>query len=118
MHTIFGFISFVLIVIGLLWFQYFVHCTLNRICVRHAKKFCRRKGLAVQRMRWQIEFSVRPDGRKGGKTQNTLVQLDCFDAKKQRRLVLLSVWVFGVRKLVGDDIYPESYDSQWPQKCA
>jgi hypothetical protein len=118
MHTIFGIIGFVLFTIGLMYFMYVVHCTLNRICARHAKRFCRRNGLAVQRVRWQIEFSVRPDGRRGGKTQNTLVQLDCFDAKKQRRLVLLSVWAFGVRKLVSDDIYPESYDSQWPQKCA
>jgi hypothetical protein len=32
-----------------------------------------------------------------------LVQLDCFDARKERRLVLLLVWPFGVRKLVSDE---------------
>jgi hypothetical protein len=118
MHASLGIIGFVLLAIGLMYFMYFVHCTLNRICARHAKMFCRRKGLAVQRVRWQIEFEQRPDGRRGVKTENTLVQLDCFDSQKQRKLVVLRVWPLGVRKLVSDEIYPESYDSQWPQKCA
>jgi hypothetical protein len=108
-------IGFVLFAIGLMYLMYFVHCTLNRICAIHAKRFCRRKGLAVQRVRWQMEFEVRSDGRRGVKTENTLVQLDCFDSLQQRKLVVLRVWPLGVRKLVNDEIYPESYDSQWPQ---
>jgi hypothetical protein len=116
--TILGIIGFVIFSIAMMYVLWVVHGTLNRICAKHAKRFCRRKGLAVQRVRWQIEFERRPDGRRGVKTENTLVQLDCLDAQKQRRLVLLSVWLFGVRKMVSDDKYPETYDEQWPQKCA
>jgi len=65
-----------------------------------------------------MEFERRPDGRRGVKTEFTLVQLDCLDGQNQRRLVLLRVWPLGVRRLISDEIYPESYDSQWPQKCA
>jgi hypothetical protein len=70
-------------------------------------------GLEARRVRCQPAFE-----RSGVKTEFSLVQLDCLDAQKQRRLVLLLVWPFGVRKLVSDEIYPDSYDSQWPQKCA
>jgi hypothetical protein len=54
----------------------------------------------------------------GAKSEFTFVQLDCVDAQQQRRLVLLLVSPFGVRKLESDAIYPESYDSEWPQECA
>ena len=110
-----------LVVAGIPAFAYLawvVHCALDRVCVRHALRFCKRHGLEISRVRWQIEFEQRSDGTRGVKTEFTLVQLDCFDAQKQRKLVLLRVWPLGVRKLVSDEIYPESYDSQWPQKCA
>jgi hypothetical protein len=99
-----------------LYFFWVVHCTLDRVCVRHARRFCRRHGLEICRVRWQPDFEL--SGGKRLKTEFTQVQLDCFDVQKQHRLVLLLVWPFGVRKLVSDEIYPESYDSQWPQKCA
>jgi hypothetical protein len=110
-----------LVVVGLpamMYLLWVIHCTLDRVCVRHARRFCKRHGLEISRVRWQIEFEQRSDGTRGVKTEFTLVQLDCFDAQKQRKLVLLRVWPLGVRKLVSDEIYPESYDSQWPQKCA
>ena len=94
----------------LLWV---VHCTLDRICVKHARRFCKRRGMEIRRVRWQPAFEP-----SGVKTESTLVQLDCCDAQNQRRLVLLLVWPFGVRKTVSDEFYPESYDSQWPQTCA
>ncbi len=99
-----------------LYLFWVVHCTLDRIIVRHARRFCRRRGLEISRVRWQPQFE--PSGDKRVKTESTLVQLDCLDSQKQRRLVLVSAWLFGVRKLVSDEIYPESYDSQWPQKYA
>ena len=108
-------------VVGLLAVMYLswvVHCTLDRVIVRHARRFCSRRGLEISRVRWQMEFERRADGRRGVKTESTLVQLDCLDAQKQRRLVLILAWPLGVRKLVSDEIYPESYESQWPQKCA
>jgi hypothetical protein len=52
------------------------------------------------------------------KTEFTLVQLDCFDAQKERRLVLLRVWPLGVRKMLNDETYPDSYDEQWPTNRA
>ena len=51
----------------------------------------------------------------GYKTESTLVQLDCLDSQGRRKLVLLLVWPFGVRRLVSDEIYPDFYDEQWPQ---
>jgi hypothetical protein len=89
------------------------HIMLGRLCVSHARRFCIRSGLEFRRARWQPEFEP-----SGVKTEFTLVQLDCLDAQKQRRLVLLSVWPFGVRKTVSDELYADAYDSQWPQTCA
>jgi len=94
---------------AMLYLFWVVHCALDRACVRHAQRFCRRSGLNVSRIRWQPAFEP-----SGVKTEFTLVQLDCLDPHQQRRLVLLSVWPFGVRKLVSDEEYPDSYDEEWP----
>lgn len=105
-----------LVVAGLLTMVYLlwvVHRTLDRICVGHARRFCERHGLEISRVRWQMEFE--PSGNKRVKTEFTLVQLDCFDVQRQRRLVLLRVWPVGVRRMLSDEKYPESYDKQWPQ---
>lgn len=101
-----------LVVVGvpaLVYLLWIVHCWLDRICVRHARSFCRQSGLEVRRVRWQPQFEA-----SGIKSEFTLVQLDCLDAEKRRRLVFLSVWPFGVRKTVSDEPYPDSYDRQWP----
>lgn len=45
-------------------------------------------------------------------------QLDCLNGERKRRLVLLRVWPLGVRRLLSDEEYPESYAEQWSQKCA
>ena len=105
-----------LVVVGIpavLYAFWVTHIMLGRLCVRHARSFCNRSGLEIRRARWQPEFEP-----SGVKREFTLVQLDCLDAQKQRRLVLISVWPFGVRKTVSDEPYPASYDSQWPQVCA
>ena len=99
-----------------LYLFWVVHCTVDRIILTHARRFCSRRGLEISRVRWQPDFEL--SGGKRLKTEFTQVQFDCRDAQKQRRLVLILAWPFGVRKLVSDEIYPESYDSQWPQKCA
>src|SRR2546421_8073413 len=99
-----------LVVVGipaLIYLFWVVHCTLDRVCMRHAQRFCRRSGLDIRRVRCQPAFE-----KSGVKTEFTLVQLDCFAAQKERRLVLLLVWPFGVRKTVSNEKYPESYDSQ------
>ena len=105
-----------LVVVGvpvLVYLAWLVHCTLDRVCMRHARRFCSRNGLETLRARCQPAFE-----QSGVKAEFSLVQLDCVDAQKQRRLVLLLVWPSGVRKLVSNEIYPGSYDNQWPQKCA
>ena len=117
LSTIFGIVGFVIFSIALGYLLWVVHRILDRVCVRHARRFCKRHGLEVSRVRWQMEFERRSDGRRGAKTEFTLVQLDCFDSQKQRRLVLLRVWPLGVRKLISDEIYPESCDSQWPRNA-
>ena len=119
-NAILGIIAFAIFSIALMYAAWVAHCTLNRIYARHARRFCKRRGLDVSRVRWQMEFERRPGDRspRGVKTEFTLVQLDCLDSQKQRRLILLRVWLFGVRKLLSDEQYPEFYDSQWPQKCA
>jgi hypothetical protein len=98
---------------ALVYLFWVVHRTLERVCVRHARRFCGRSGLEIRRFRWQPQFES-----SGVKTEFTFVQLDCLDAQNQRRLVLLSVWPFGVRKTVSDEAYPESYDGQWPETRA
>ena len=109
------------VVVGIpvaLYTLWVTHILLGRLCVRHARRFCNRCGMEFRRARWQPEFERRPNGSRGVKTEFTLVQLDCLDVQKQRRLVLLSVWPFGVRKTVSDEPYPDSYDNQWPHVCA
>lgn len=108
-------VGFVVAIPVVLYTFWIVHCTLDRVCVSHARRFCRRHGLEVCRVRWRPDFEL--SGGKRLKTEFTQVQLDCLDAQKQRRLVLVLVWLFGVRKLVSNEIYPASYDNQWPQKC-
>ncbi len=104
----------VVVTIGIpvsLYLFWVVHNALGRVCVRHARKFCQQKGLEICRARWQPAFDE-----SGVKTDSTLVQLDCFDSHQRRKLIVLLVWPFGVRKMVGDEDYPTSYDEQWPKK--
>jgi hypothetical protein len=87
-----------------------VHVTLDRLCVNYARRFCARKGLEIRRVRCQPARD-----NSGVKTESTLVQLDCLDTLKQRKLVLLVVWPFGVRKLLSSEPYPDSYEEKWPE---
>ena len=93
-----------------IYLAWFVHCTLDRCCVGHARRFCRKKGLEVRRSRARIAFEESVE-----KTEFTIVELDCLDGQKQRKLIRLLVWVFGVRQVLDDEIYPDSYDEKWPQ---
>jgi hypothetical protein len=91
---------------------WFVHCALDRLCLSHARRFCRRNGWEPSRVRCQPAFE-----QSGVKTEFTLVQVDCLDAGKQRKLILLLAWPFGIRTLLRDEPYPASYDAQWPRPC-
>ena len=93
----------------LLYLAWIIHRTLNLICAGHARKFCAKRAWTVQRARWQPAFDE-----SGLKTESTLVQLDCVDAQEYRKLILLLVWPFGVRKIVSEEPYLESYGEHWP----
>jgi hypothetical protein len=113
-YAIFGrpeLIIFILIIIFCMPLAYAVHCGLDYCCVRHGRRFCRRNGLDVRRLRAGMAFD-----QSGVKTEFTIVELDCLDGQKQRKLVRLLVWVFGIRRVLSDEIYPDSYAEQWPQK--
>lgn len=106
-----------LIVVGVPAFLYFfwlVHCAMDSICMWHARRFCTGNGLEVNRVRCQSAFE-KSGVKSGVKTESTLVQLDCFDIKKERRLVLMLTWPFGIRKQLSDEKYPEDYGTQWPE---
>ena len=51
----------------------------------------------------------------GVKTEFTIVELDCVDTNRERRLIRLLVWAFGVRRILTDESYPSSHDETWPQ---
>lgn len=111
MSRLFWILAFAVVgVPALVYLLWVVHLSLDRVCVRHARRFCGRSGLEIRRVRRQPQFEA-----SGVKTEFTLFQLDCLNAQKQRRLILLSVWPFGVRKTISDEPYPDSYDAQWPQ---
>ena len=95
--------------LALAFFGWAVHCAFGRLCVWHARRFCERGRLEVCRARWQPQFDSR-----GVKTEQTLVQLDCFDVQRERRLVLLSVWPLGVRGLVTNEPFSEFDANRWP----
>jgi hypothetical protein len=109
LSSVFWIVALVVVGIPFVMFLFLkVHHTLDRICVRHARRYCEKKGLKVSRFRWQPAFD-----KTGVKTESTLVQLDGLDAQKQRKLVVILVWPFGVRKIVSDETYPDSYDKEW-----
>ena len=107
---IIAFVGFILIGVLTLPLFVIVHRVMDYCCVSHARGFCGRKGFDVRRLRWQPAFD-----KSGVKTELTLVQLDCLNAQKERRLVLLLVFPFCVRKLLSDEKYPESDDLNWPE---
>jgi len=95
-------------IIGL-FLLYYVHRGLEYCCLRYALRFCRRSGFEIRGWRVGPAFDT-----TGVKTEFTLVELDCLDAQKQRKLVRLIVWVFGIRKVLSTEDYPESQDETVP----
>lgn len=101
------------VVVGIpatLYLFWLVHCALDSYCERHAHRFCRRIDLEVNRSRSTVAFEP-----SGVKTEFTIVELDCLNEQGQRRLIRLLVWPFGVRKVLTDEVYPSSFDQEWPQ---
>ena len=53
-------------------------------------------------------------GTSGVKTEYVILELDCLDVQKQRRLVRLLIGAFGIGKVLTDEKYPESSGEEWP----
>jgi hypothetical protein len=94
----------VLAVVGLLLF-FIVHNALERCYVMYSLRYCRKSGFEPSRWRCGPEFDE-----SGLKTEFSLVELDCLDIHGERRLIRLKVWVFGIRKLLGAEKYPDSHE--------
>lgn len=111
MTNVFWFVALAIVCMPLVIFLFVkVHHAMDRICVGHARRYCEKNGLEVSRFRWQPAFD------KGGvKTELTLVQLECINAQKQRRLVEVAVWPLGFHKLICNEAYPDKYDEKWPR---
>jgi hypothetical protein len=77
---------------------YLVHRGLEYCYLLHARRFCRKNGFVLVRWRYGPAFD-----KSGVKTEFSIFELDCLDTQKQRRLIRLSVWIFGVRKILPDD---------------
>lgn len=73
----------------------FVHQGLQRLYIIHAYRFCRKSGLTPVRCRVGAAFDA-----SGIKTESAIVELDCRDGFDRLKLVRLSVWAFGVRKVL------------------
>jgi hypothetical protein len=86
-----------------------VHYAQDRVCVRHARRFCRKNQLEIDRIRFQPARDP-----SGIRTEFTLIQVDCQDIEKQRKLIVLLVWPFGVRKILSNEKYPDHYEEKWP----
>jgi hypothetical protein len=77
---------------------YLVHRVLKYCYLLHGRRFCRKNGLELIRWRCGPEFDT-----SGVKTEFTILELDCLDVQKQRKLVLLLVWIFGIRKVLSNN---------------
>lgn len=95
-------------IIQLFWY---VHCGLERCYLLFGRSFCKKRGLAVSRSRCGPAFTARV------KTEYSIVELDCVDPQKGRTLVRLLVWIFGIRKVLSIEPFPEKYwDSSGTQE--
>ena len=97
-----GLIVFIVVgilAVSLLWW---VHCSLEFCYVKLARRFCVKRGLTPSRWRCGPAFDD-----TGVKTEYSIVQLDCVDSQEGRKLVELLVWIFGVRKVLRIEGFPE-----------
>lgn len=89
---------------------YAVHRALVYCYFLRARRFCRKNGFTIARWRCGPAFD-----NSGVKTELSIIELDCLNAQKQRKLIRLLVWVFGIRKVLIEE-YPESQNESWPSQ--
>jgi hypothetical protein len=74
---------------------WYVHLGIDRCCVLHARRWCKRRGIEIIRCGWGPAFDS-----SGMKTEFTWVDLDCREPDGGRIERRLRVWIFGVREVV------------------
>ena len=88
-----------------------VHCGLEHCYLWFGRRFCKKRGLAVSRCRCGPAFIGNV------KTEYSIVEFDCADPQQGRTLVRLLVWIFGVRKVLSIEPFPEKcWDSSGAQE--
>jgi hypothetical protein len=94
-----------LIVVGILALPllFVVHVVLERSYLAYAFRFCKKRGLMVQRFR------------KQRCAESSFIELDCLDHEQRRRLVRLVVWIFGVRAVLSIEDFSDEPVSHPPQ---
>lgn len=90
--------------------SWWVHCGLDRCYLWFGRRFCTKRGLVVSRCRCGPAFIGNV------KTEYSIVEFDCADHQHGRTLVRLLVWIFGVRKVLGIEPFPEEYWSSGVQE--
>jgi len=81
---------------------WFVHCGLERCYVRYGHRFCTKRGFTITKVRCGPEFED-----SGAKTEYSVVEFDCVNPDGARKLVKLRVWIFGIKKVLGIEEFPE-----------
>jgi hypothetical protein len=76
--------------VGVLLFP-FIHCALNRICLKRVRKYCASHSIEISGWRLAPEF-----GKDGIKTENTCVEI-LSEGPNEKKIYRFIVWVFGIR---------------------
>ena len=95
-----------LLVVGMplaLWLTWRFHLWLRRRFIAYARRHCEKNGIEVVESDCSPEFDER-----GAKTEFSIVVIKGRDAGGQTRFVCMQVWIFGVRKVLADEPWPES----------
>jgi hypothetical protein len=91
-----------ILIVPLMWY---VHCGLERCYVWFGHRFCKKRGFTISRVRCGPEFE-----KCGVKTESSLVEFDCVTPEGVRTLVRLRVWIFGIRKILTIEDFPEDHE--------
>lgn len=82
---------------------WYVHRALEYSCLWLGRRSCRKRGLAVLRSRCGSAYHGRV------KTEYSIVEFDCAHPQQGRILARLLVWVFGIRKVLSVEPFPDKY---------
>jgi hypothetical protein len=90
-----------------LYLFYAVHRALDACCFWHARRYCDRNRLKINRSRLGPEFD-----KTGIKTEFTVIDIDCADAQENRRFIRVVVWPFGIRAVLRNEQWNPALDDK------